>query len=292
MKKRILGGLCFVIIFFSIICFADTNTITVDKQVITVPSYEGFQFTSDPNSPEFKKLNQEVGVDDMKNHGFYYESTPSDLTKRVAIMSDKSIHYLTPSQWKKGINQLYDSSRNPIVTERPNSKSEQIVRETISNPLYTTFISELKVSIKSNRGNMFTISALEARTYINLNGKPIILQITIEGASKGISAYDPDTVNWAKTISDATAQRIIELNPPTAEMQKQAETAEHNEQRKHWRNIAWIIVGILSFLLSPYGFKYLPESVQNVFARRKKQLVEQEAKKKAKKQQRTVERQK
>lgn len=232
--------------FFST-AFADTKTILVNKQEITVPTFEGFEFTSDRNSDEFKKLDADyVTTGQTITHGYYYEPTPGKLSKVISILSyQSSPDFITKKDWSRAKNDIYEDSQKPIIKEEAGAKAEQTMRESITTPeLYNTYIAETKIYIKKNDKYDYVLSNLDAKTYIYLNGKVIVLMITIDG----INAYNENTVKWAKTISEATAERLIELNPPTeATLQAEKKEAEADE-RHRWKVILLVVIGALSMV--------------------------------------------
>lgn len=232
--------------FFST-AFADTKTILVDKQEITVPTFEGFEFTSDRNSAEFKKLDADyVTTGQTITHGYYYEPTPGKLSKVISILSyQSSPEFITKKDWTRAKNDIYEDSQKPIIKEESGAKAEQIMRESITTPdLYNTYIAETKIYIKKNDKYDYVLSNLDSKTYLYLNGKVIVLMITIDG----INAFNDDTIKWAKTISQTTAERLIELNPPTQATLQAEKKEEAADERHRWKVILLVIIGAASLL--------------------------------------------
>jgi len=289
--------ICGILSFCTWVCFAGTYPINVGNLIVIVPSYEGFSFTSDPNSPEFKKLDaQFTPSKGLVVHGFYYETTPSEINKIITIVSETAVPtYITQKQWQEAKNEIYQRAQTPHIRNTDKAKSETIVRESITdNELFNTYIYETKLYIKQQENYEYVLSVLESKTFLYLNGKMITLMIVLEGAGRGINAYDSQTVSWVKMISEATAKKIIDLNPPTEETLKQAKNAERDEQWRHWKNIILIIVGFWAVLMY-YFFDSLPKWYQDLFPYRKKQLAEQKKVKQEEQQKRkasAIERQK
>lgn len=298
MKSKPILSLVFCIFsFFSIVAFADTNTIVIGSRLVVVPNYDGFTFNSDPNSPEFKKLIDEFEPNSKTTvHGFYYETTPGDVNKLLALISNNRVpDYITKSEWNSGKTDFLDQEKAPRTTLSGDNKSETVLREAVTNnEFYNTFISETIIS--SKRGDDFVpvVSILESKTYIYINGKMLVLSITIEGIQHRINSYNQENVNWVKVISDATAQKILELNPPTQETLQAEERANTKEQLRHWKHIILIVLGVWLVIVT-YFFDYLPTSVQNRLPRFKKKFEERQKKKQEAQQKRkgsAIERQK
>jgi hypothetical protein len=233
---------------FALICtypsYADTQVILIDKQEIVVPTFEGFKFTSDRNSAEFKKLDADFLTTEAISQGYYYEENPSsNLTRVISLLSYKSTPiYVTKKMWARGKNDLYEDSQKPFVKEGDGAKVEQNIYESITHPdLYNTYISEIKVYVKKNDKYQYILSSLDSKTYVYLNGKILIIMISFQG----INAFNKNNIEWAKVISETTAQRLIELNPPTEASLK----AEKEEERHFWKVIIVIIVSAGSILL-------------------------------------------
>lgn len=264
MKKSIRLVLVCILCFFSMLCFADTSTILFDNREITVPNYDEFKLTTDKNSPEYKKIEELFQAD--KNsvpYGFYYEPNPRNPVRLITILGFSNIpQYITKNEWDKAKNDIYEDSQAPITRNQDNVKSVQTLTESITNhDLYNTYITETKVYLNENNKLRQVVSMLDAKTYIYLHGKIIVLMITIEGAN----GYNVSTLDWAKNISQATAEKVIELNPPTEKELAAEKAAERTHKYDQIKYFLLIVIGLLA-LLWKYRFKYLPQSLHHYFS--------------------------
>jgi hypothetical protein len=261
MKKSIRLVLVSIICFFSILCFAETTTIAIDNKNLVLPHFDGFKLISDRESIEFKKIEDQYTSD--KNtipYAHYYETNPGKLTRLISIYGYKEKpNYLTKKQWLQAKNSIYEDSQKPRTIEQVDAKYVQtIIESVIDHDLYNSYITETKVFLKENNKSDYVYSILDAKTYINVNGRIVIIFINIEGDN----AYNVSTLEWAKVISKAAAEKIIELNPPTQQELAAAKSTERKEQLDHIKYVLLIIVGLLA-LLWKYRFKYLPQSLHH-----------------------------
>lgn len=243
-------------------CYADTKIILVDKQEIVVPTFEGFQFTSDRNSAEFKKLDADyTSTEQTFTQGYYYEENPTSLNRVISLLSYKSAPaYVTKNEWAKAKNDIYEDSQKPFIKEEDGAKAEQIPYESITQPdLYNTYISEIKIYLKKGDKYQYLLSTLDAKTYVYLNGKVIVLMLTMDGTN----AFNKSNVEWAKVISEKTAQRLIELNPPTPASLAAAKREEAADQWHRWKIILLVLVGGVA-LVWRYRKKYLAQKQQAI----------------------------
>lgn len=261
MKKSIRLVLVSIICFFSILCFAETTTIVIDNKNLVLPHFEGFKLISDRKSIEFKKIEDQYTSDkNTVTYAHYYETNPGKLTRLISIYGYREKpNYLTKKQWLDAKNSIHEDSQKPISIEEANAKYVQTIIESVTeHNLYNTYISETKVFLKENNRSDYVYSILDAKTYINVNGKIIIVFINIEGDN----AYNVSSLEWIKAISKTTAEKIIELNPPTQQELAAAKSAESKEQLDHIKYVLLIILGLLA-LLWKYRFKYLPQSLHH-----------------------------
>lgn len=135
---------------------------------------------------------------------------------------------------------------------------QSIIESVTDHDLYNSYITETKVFLKENNSSDYVYSILDAKTYINVNGRIVIVFINIEGDN----AYNVSTLEWAKVISKAAAEKIIELNPPTEQELKTANNAEQKDKLDQIKFIILIVLAILA-LLWKFRFKYLPQSLHH-----------------------------
>ncbi|MGE3318018.1 MAG: hypothetical protein AB7I18_01870 [Candidatus Berkiella sp.] len=243
-KYSILLPVC-AITFFCTLCFADTSTILIDKKEVIVPNYEGFTLVSDRNSPEFKKIDASfTSSPNAVTYGYYLQNNPGTDLKIISLLGlVNAPEYLSKKEWTTAKNDIYQDSQKPQgVQEDENTKLVPTLTESITQPeLYNTYIYNVKYYAKNNGAFTEVGSTLDTKTYVYLNGKIIIVMISMNDRN----SYNEENIKWAKVISVATAEKLIELNPPT-EADLKAEKQASNSAIKV---ILAIIAGLIYYII-------------------------------------------
>lgn len=249
MQKPLVWIICCFIHFYSMMSFADEPAITVDNQVINLPSYEGYQFTADPGSPIFKKLAELYATNNSTPLAFYYENQPVNISRVISINHPNDVKPLITSyEWSVIKKKLFDEAKKPVFSSTQYSKSNRFIRAAlVQNKNYLVVLWEYRVSMLSPNGNWFEYhhSTLEGKDYINLYGRVLEIKLIVTPLSADVSLSNDKEINWNVMLLDTTSKQLFQLNEPTQSQISLERKAQYENFKSHWKLWLFSIIAII-----------------------------------------------
>lgn len=253
-------------------CSADEPSVVIDNQVITLPSYQGFRFIADPKSPDFKKLTELYVPRDSIPLGFYYETHPVNINRVISIIQPKnSQSFISRSKWKALRDAIIHEAQQPVIKVSGQSKTEKIIRSALpQNKFFLIFTWETRFYTMNDKGNYdYQSSLLETKNYIYLNGKLIILQLSINALNPDIKLDNKQIYTWIALTFKATSQQILESNEPSKLQISLERKAQIENFKAHWK--IWAFVFLCFIILGWKAYTtWLPQLIENHRSKTKK----------------------
>lgn len=248
MRKPVIWIVCYLISFYSCVSLAGDPTVVIDNQPITLPSYEGFEFTADPNSPVFKKLTELYSTKDSTTFGFYYETRPIDVNRIIRVSQAKNAKpFLSKGEWKILRKQLIKEALNPVITKIGNTKTEKVLVSSLpQNKYHLVFVWDVRFyTMGEDRLYTYQSSILEARDYVYLNGKLIAFELSMNALKPDVKLNTKPFYAWIVTTFDATSEQLFELNKPTKTQLSLERKAQIQAIKEHWIVSSLVFLGLI-----------------------------------------------